>query len=320
MHEYETITSPSNPRVRAAAALRNAADRRASGLTLVDGLREIARAIEGKHAIEQVFFDDQPAAIAGDSTGSSGSDPRSSGRDRPIASILSAARDHGAMITRLSPRAFAKVAFGDRHEGLVAVVRFRGRALADGHLDRHARVHPPDASGPSQASTAPILIVEGIEKPGNLGAILRTADAAGIRAVIAVGGGTDPANPAVIRASLGTVFVVPLAVATTEEAVAWCGRTRLPVVAAMPHAGRIWYEADLGRTVAIVLGSEAHGLSPEWELASARGLFNLEPVALPMLGGADSLNVAATAAVLSYEALRQRSGQPNSRNDAIRPA
>jgi TrmH family RNA methyltransferase len=302
MPEPDTITSPSNPRVRAAAALRNAAERRASGLTLVDGLREIGRALEGGHRIEEVFCADQI------------------GRDGPAespcaaASLLAAARDRGARVTRLSPRAFTRIAFGDRHEGLVAVVRFAGRPLAeDGFVPSvrpeaataaSARPIPPDAGS---MPDGPVMIVEGIEKPGNLGAILRTADAAGLSGVIATGGGTDPANPAVIRASLGTVFVVPLAVATTDEAIDWCGRAGLPVFAAMPGASGRWHEADLARPAVILLGSEAHGLSPAWEQAAATGRLRLEPVALPMLGKADSLNVSATAAVLAYEALRQRS-------------
>lgn len=323
MAEPDTITSPSNPRVRAAAALRDAADRRASGLTLVDGLREIGRALDGGHPIEEVFCDER---VSCDATAEI---PAGT-----AAALLAAARTRGARVTRLSPRAFARIAFGDRHEGLVAVVRFAGRPLTEGGfaspcgteaggsapgrpggpLDRVAR-HP---ATPKEHPTpvGPFMIVEGIEKPGNLGAILRTADASGLAGVIATGGGTDPANPAVIRASLGTVFVVPLAVATTDEAIDWCGRAGLPVVAAMPRASRRWHEADLARPAVILLGSEAHGLSPAWERAAASDRLRLEAVALPMLGKADSLNVSATAAVLAYEALRQRSIRSASIADA----
>jgi TrmH family RNA methyltransferase len=297
MHEPDTITSPSNPRVRAAAALRDAAERRVSGLTLVDGLREIERAIEGGHPIEEIFCDTTWDARPGIPTGA--------------AALLAAAGNQGARITRLAPRAFERVAFGDRHEGLVAVVRFGPRPLAESRFTSLPAPRRPASprTRPILCAEGPFMIVEGIEKPGNLGAILRTADASGLRGVIAAGGGTDPANPAVIRASLGTVFVVPLAVAATDEAIEWCGRSGLPVIAAMPGANRNWHEADLAGPAVILLGSEAHGLSPAWAEAAGAGRLRLESVALPMLGHADSLNVSATAAVLAYESLRQRAAR-----------
>ena len=149
------------------------------------------------------------------------------------------------------------------------------------------------------------MVVEGVEKPGNLGAILRTVDAAGLGGVIVCDGRTDVANPAAIRASLGTIFSVPLAVSTTPEAIAWCGRTGRRVVAAAPDAVRPWHAADLRGRVAILFGSEAHGLSPAWA-AAPRGDLQLETVSLPMHGLADSLNLSVTVAVLAYESVRQR--------------
>jgi TrmH family RNA methyltransferase len=156
----------------------------------------------------------------------------------------------------------------------------------------------------------PLLLVEGVEKPGNLGAILRTADAAGLAGVIVCDGRTDPANPAVIRASLGTVFSVPLAMASTREAIAWCGARARRVIAASPEGSLPWHKARLAGQTAILLGSEAHGLSPEWQAAADAGTIALQSVHLPMLGTADSLNVSATAAVLAYESVRQQESQP----------
>ena len=271
MTRHDMITSPANPRVREAARLREADARRATGLTLVDGLREIDRAVASGVEIPEAFLDvEAPEDIARDD-------------------LVRRLEARGTHVVALSRRPFEKVAFGSRNEGLVALARFQARSL-DGFTVSAAR---------------PVFVVEGVEKPGNLGAILRTCDAAGIAGVIACGGGTDPANPAAIRASLGTVFALPLAVASTTEAIAWCGRERRRVVAALPGGTRLWHEARLTGATAIVLGSEATGLSDDWQRAADTGTIALETIRLPMQGIADSLNVSATAAVLAYESLRQ---------------
>ena len=263
----EPITSASNPRITAAARLRDARQRRDSGLTLVDGRREIARAVAAGVEIVEVFV--TAAGVTGDWLA-------------PLAAA-------GARLTPTAGAAFAKVAYGDRDEGCVAVVRFQGRAI-------EAVDFPVDRA---------LLVVEGIEKPGNLGAILRTVDAAGLGGVIACGPGTDPTNPAVIRASLGTVFSVPLACGTTAAAIAACIASGRRVVAAMPEGRVAWHEADLTGAPVILLGSEAHGIDPAWQAAASGGRLRLDTVRLPMHGIADSLNVAATAAVLAYEHRRQ---------------
>jgi TrmH family RNA methyltransferase len=268
---HETITSPSNPRVREAARLREADARRATGLTLVDGRRELSRAAAAGVEIVEVFLDaDAP------------SDPA---RDAWLAPL--AAR--GTRLTALARRPFEKIAFGSRNEGLVGVVRFAARPLEVFHA----------------AADRPVLVVEGVEKPGNLGAILRTADAAGIAGVIASGDGTDPANPAAIRASLGTVFSVPLASGTASQSIRWCQTESRRVIAARPGGSIPWHAAKLAGRTALLLGSEAHGISPAWQEAADGGRIVLESVCLPMHGAADSLNVSATAAVLAYESLRQ---------------
>lgn len=269
MTPHDPITSPANPRVRQASLLRAAEERRRSGLTLVDGRRELSRAAEAGAEIVEVFVDADHAA--------------------GLHAWLEPIARGGARLTRLAGRAFARVAFGERNEGVVAVVRFQAAALERSQF----------------APTRPVLVVEGVEKPGNLGAILRTADAAGMAGVVVCDGRTDPANPAVIRASLGTVFTVPLAVATTGETIAWCRASGRPVVAAMPDGTRLWHEPRLAGGTAILLGSEAHGLSASWHDAAAAGHIVLETIRLPMKGAADSLNLSVTAAVLAYEAVRQ---------------
>lgn len=295
MSPRPTITSPSNPRVRAAATLRDAPARRASGLALVDGGREVRRAVAAGIVPVELFLDADWLASALEAESAPAADAADGlPAGRALEAWLAELEARGTAIVVLAPAAFAKVAFGDRNEGCVGVVPFHGRTLAD-FAPRRDR---------------PVLIVEGVEKPGNLGAILRTADAAGLAGVIACGGGTDPANPATIRASLGTVFSVPLASATVEETLAWCAADGRRVVAACPDATPPWHAVRLAGHVAILLGSEAEGISGAWQAAADAGRIALERTSLPMHGLADSLNVAATAAILAYESVRQAHAPP----------
>jgi TrmH family RNA methyltransferase len=267
MTPFERITSSSNPRIKAAARLRDAGERRNRGLTLIDGLREIDRAAAAGVRFREVFLDETAA---------------------PPHELLARLEAAGGEPLSLTAAAFAKVAFGSRNEGLVAVAEVPSFAL------QHWQPR----------STGPLLVLEGVEKPGNLGAILRTADASGIAGVLVVDGGTDPANPATIRASLGTLFSVPVAVASVDDAIDWLAASGRPVVLAVPSSGTPWHAAPLVRA-AIVLGSEAYGISTAWQSAADDGRLVVAAVSLPMLGVADSLNVSATAAVLAYEAVRQ---------------
>ncbi len=263
------ITSAKNPHVRAAAALRDRHERDDAGVTLVDGARELVRALAGGAEIVEVFVDQDRLGFEG-------------------AGAVEEARRRGAGIVGVSGPVLDRLAYGDRAEGLVAVVRIPGTALVGLRL-------PADAL---------VVVLEGVEKPGNLGAVLRTADAAGVDAVIAADPRTDLFNPNAIRASLGTIFAVPLAAgpsATVRDDLVGRG---LRLVAARVDAGTPYTDVDLRGPVAVVLGSEADGLTGAW---SGPGVL---PVRLPMLGVADSLNVSVTAAVLLYEARRQRGLPP----------
>ena len=185
--------------------------------------------------------------------------------------------------TQVSPRAFERLAYGDRADGVILVIRSPGTALDD-----------------LQLPAVPLVIVtEDVEKPGNVGAILRSADAVGADAVITAGG-TDLFNPNVVRASVGTVFSVPVASAPAGDVAAWLRDRAIRVVASRVDAAALHVDVDLTGPLAIVLGSEAIGLSDAW-----RGS-DVEAVRLPMLGTADSLNVSVAAAALLYEAWRQR--------------
>ena len=278
----ETITSAANPRLRPVADLRTAAGRRDGDLTLVDGRRELARAVASDLPVTELFVD---ARVFGTAA------PTLEALAEAVGPWIASLADRGTRIVALGPRPFERIAFGDRNEGVVGVVRFTCPLLA-------TTAFAPDR---------PVLLIEAVEKPGNLGAILRTADAAGLAGVVVCDGRTDPANPAVIRASLGTVFTVPLATASTAATIQWCQAEGRRVVAATPRGTRLWHEARLAGRTAILLGSEAHGLSSAWEAAAAAGTIALESIRLPMRGSADSLNLSATTAVLAYESVRQES-------------
>ena len=259
------ISSPKNPRVRAALDLRDRATRDAEGRTLIDGVRELDRARSGGAAVETVFVD--PAALT----------------DEGHAAV-ERARASGASIVPASAAVVARLAYGDRSEGLVAVVRIPDVALSTLEVGANALV----------------VVLEGVEKPGNLGAVLRSADAAGADAVILADTRTDLFNPNAIRASLGTIFAVPVAAASTGDVRSWLDAHAFAVFAARVGAARAYTQVDLRGPTGLVLGSEAQGLTDAWE---GEGV---TPISLPMRGVADSLNVSITAAVLLYEARRQR--------------
>jgi TrmH family RNA methyltransferase len=259
------LSSTRNPRVKAVAALRDRRARDEAGLTLIDGVREVARAIAGGAAIVEVYVD------------------RARLRDEGLAA-LDAARATGAEVIECAPFVLDRLAYGDRGDGIVAVAR-----IPDASLDR--LVLPADPL---------LVVVEGVEKPGNLGAALRSADGAGADAVVAADPRTDLFNPNAIRASQGTLFALPVAAAPSPDVRAWLRDRGVTVVAAKVDAALPYSAVDLRGPVAIVLGSEATGLTDAWsgdDVVSIR---------LPMLGVADSLNVSIAAAVLLYEARRQR--------------
>jgi TrmH family RNA methyltransferase len=269
------IDSPANPRVRAALRLRERRERDESGLTLVDGGRECLRAMEAGAVVETAFV--CPVRIG------------STEARRVFEKVAQRFEPFGAAIdvVELGERAFDRLAYGDRADGVVLVVRSPSTRLED-------LVLPAEPL---------IVVTEDVEKPGNVGAILRSADAAGAHAVIAVGG-TDLYNPNVIRASVGTIFTVPVASAAAAEVIAWLRAAAIRIVATRVDATHLHVDADLTGPLAIVLGSEANGLSDAWRAP------DIDAVRLPMLGTADSLNVSAAAAVLLYEAWRQRRPRP----------
>src|SRR3954452_22963378 len=265
MSRPDAITSTRNARVTSAAALRDRRARDDAGLTLVDGVRELSRALDGGAGVAEVFVD--PDAIGAD------------GR-----AVVDRARTSGATITTVGATVLGRLAYGDRSEGIVATV-----AIPDLRLETLAL--PADPL---------VVVLEAVEKPGNLGAGLRSADGAGADAVILADPRTDPFNPNAVRASIGTIFAMRLAAAPSDEVRAWLNREGIRILAARVDAAVDYTGVDLRGPCAIVLGSEAAGLTGTWSGD------DITPIRLPMLGVADSLNVSITAAVVLYEVRRQR--------------
>jgi RNA methyltransferase, TrmH family len=262
------VTSASNPRLKAVLALRRRRVREEEGLTVVDGFEELELALDAGVVPDTVLHCPELMLDA----------------DRQSA-LLERARALGASTIRCSRAAFEKVAYREGPDGFLAVVPVAGVALPD-------LVLPPDPL---------VLVCEGLEKPGNLGAVLRTAEAAGVAAVVAADPVTDWGNPNVVRSSKGTVFSVPVAAAGTQEVLDWLRGNGIRLVATTPDTDTAHTDVDYRGSVAVAVGTEKEGLT-DLALGAAD-----ERVRIPMVGRVNSLNAATAAAVVVYEAVRQRS-------------
>lgn len=260
------ISSPHNPRFKAALQLARQRGRKQQDRFLVHGAREIERALEARVAFDECFV-------------------CSSRIDADEAALVSRCDTQGIPVWDLPPDLFDRVRYGDTPASVIAVARPPHRELNGLVLGRVPLV----------------VVVERVEKPGNLGAILRTTDAVAADAVLLVDPLVDVFHPNVIRASTGCVFSQPIVSASAEAVLAWLAASGLAVWAASLEAETTYTEVDLRRPVALVFGNEAGGLRPIWQGAGVRRF------RLPMLGVADSLNVSVTAAVMLFEARRQRS-------------
>ncbi|KRB46178.1 MULTISPECIES: RNA methyltransferase [unclassified Terrabacter] len=271
-----TITSASNPRLKGLLALRRRRTREETGQTLVEGYEEIGLALSAGvrpgtvYVCEELF---SPAGRAGS---------QDIGHQTDLVARL---RDDRVEVVHLSRSAFEKVSYREGPDGLLAVVDRIGVALDDLRVDGADHL---------------TLLSQGVEKPGNLGAMLRTADAAGVDAVVAADPVTDWGNPNVVRASKGTVFAVPAASATTAEALDWIATNEIRLVVTTPETDLLHTDVDYTGRVAIAVGSEKHGTDRTLLDAATHR------VRIPMHGKANSLNVAASAAIVLYEAVRQR--------------
>lgn len=258
----EIIVSPSNPRIKNVIKLKEkASERRAQDVVVVEGFREIRMAREYGYDIKTLFLCETIFQK----------------KQKDILQNI-------PHLVKVSKEVFEKIAYRENSDGLLALVKPRHLRLQDLKL-----------------SASPLLVVlESVEKPGNLGAILRTVDGAGADAVIVCDPKTDIYNPNVIRSSIGCVFSRQVVAAGFDEVVAFLETHKIRSYSAALTAKKLHTQTDLKGPSAIVFGTEAHGLSEKW-------LKEGEQIKIPMLGKTDSLNVSASCAVILYEAVRQRS-------------
>lgn len=259
----ETITSSQNPKIKLLLQLQQkSSERRKAGLFVVEGRRELMHCLETGFDIACVFW--CPAVEVG---------------TEPLPAL-----PDGVRVFEVSKVVYEKVAYRGSTEGIIAEVRIRQLSLTDLRLPEQPLV----------------IVLERVEKPGNLGAVLRSADAAGVDAVIVCDPLTDLYNPNLIRSSVGAFFSVPCVACTSEACITFLKQRGIQILTAQLQDSRLYYDTDMRRPTAIVMGTEATGLTSQWrEAADAH-------IRIPMLGRIDSLNVSVSAAVLMYEAVRQR--------------
>ncbi len=269
------ISSPQNGRIKNLVRLQNRRQRDAQQLMLVEGLREAGLALANGFTPMEAYV---CLELAKGAEATAVTDH-----------LLHLEKEGLVDLFTITPDLFAKVAYRDESGGVLLVIPYWTRPLT---------------SLPLSANPF-LVIIEGGEKPGNLGAILRTADAAGVDAVIIseteTGEGTDIFNPNVIRASLGALFSVPVTTAPTEQVITWLCESNIQIAAATPEGKEVYTAVNLQNPVALVMGSEANGLSQTWlDAANTR-------LVIPMHGQIDSLNLSVSTALLLYEVVRQRS-------------
>ena len=255
------ITSPQNERIKHLVQLQQKSSlRRQEGLFVVEGRRELLHCINADYEVKTIFVDNQ--------------------KDDALLDIDS----NNAEIIEVSPKVYEKIAYRESTEGVVAIVKARKKTLQDFAQKEHPLY----------------VVIEAVEKPGNLGAILRSADAAGVDGVIVCDPLTDLYNPNLIRASIGAIFTVPTVVCTSEECIAWLKENKIQILTAQLQDSNLYYDIDMKKATAIVMGTEATGLTQQWRKAADKH------IRIPMCGKLDSLNVSVSSAILMFEAIRQR--------------
>ena len=261
----EKITSLQNSGIKRVVRLRTKKTREAKGLTIVEGVREVRQALNSGIRFAGVYV------------------CREGVYHCPDELIAELEAKHIRIFDTVCS-VYAKMCYGDRKEGVLALVEHPNHTLESLKVSNHSLV----------------VVMERVEKPGNLGAILRTCDGAGVEALIVCDELTDIYNPNVVRSSLGAVFTVPSVTCSNKEALEFCRSKGIRILAAVVQAEDNYFKKDMSGSCAIVVGSEQEGLSDFWRRNSD------EQVRIPMLGRVDSLNVSVSAAVMIYEAVRQR--------------
>lgn len=265
MARTETITSAQNPKIKTLLELQEKSKaRRKEGLFVVEGRRELLHCMEAGYLPYAVFF--CPEII----------------NQKDLDEIVAAAGN--SSFYEIPQHLYDKVAYRGGTEGVIAELRCKEMNLEALKLKENPLV----------------VVLESVEKPGNLGAILRSADASGVDAVIVCDPLTDMYNPNLIRSSIGAIFTVPVATATSENTIKWLKDNNIKIYTAQLQDSEWYYDTDMKGGTAIVMGTEATGLTDIWRKAADAH------IKIPMLGRLDSLNVSVSAAILMFEAVRQR--------------
>ncbi len=264
---HPLITSSQNPKIKNILALEKARVRKSENLFIIEGTKELALAIQSNYKINSVFF--CPEIIE--------------------SQYLLTLVKHEQLLIPVEQTVFNKIAYRESTGGTIALAEQKSHSLENLTLGKNPL----------------LLILEAVEKPGNLGAVLRTADAAGIDAVIICDQLVDFYNPNVIRSSIGCVFTNQIASAPSDHTIDWLKKNNINVYCTYLKASKPYYEIDYTQPTAIVMGTESQGLSEKWiENADAN-------IIIPMQGKIDSMNVSTAAAVVIFEAARQRGFKAN---------
>lgn len=275
----EQITSLQNPKIKQLLLLQQkSSERRKTGLFVVEGQQELQHCLEAGYEVDTVFY--CPALSAGQNQGDRLFDVNCKFNQKPVPMI--------PRCFEVSREVYEKVAYRGTTEGVIAEVRTRSLQLADLKLGEHPL----------------IVVLESVEKPGNLGAILRSADASGVDAVVVCDPLTDLYNPNLIRSSVGAAFTVPCVACPSEECIAFLKERGIKILTAQLQDSHLYYDTDMTCGTAIVMGTEHDGLTPQWRQAAD------SHIRIPMQGRVDSLNVSVSAAILMFEAVRQRLTRP----------
>jgi len=260
----DKITSIQNPRIKQISQLSKNRDRKEKGVFAMEGARELGLAVDAGYIPESVFVCPEIYAKS------------------EYPDLLR--KINVNLITEITPEIFSKLAYREGSDGIIAIMK----------------PHNHDLSTLNLKANPFIIVLESVEKPGNLGAVLRTADAAMADAVIICDPNTDLYNPNVIRSSVGCIFTVNVGIATSEDALEWLKARDITTYAAELNASEWYHNCDLTKPSAIIMGTEADGLTKFWlENADKR-------IKIPMRGMIDSLNVSVSTAILTFEAMRQR--------------
>jgi len=260
------ITSRQNQKVKNILELQKYNERIRQELFIIEGIREIEKAVRAGYHFESLFF--TPGLIETEKI------PELFGKSLPT------------QIFQVNEDVFAKIAYRENSGGIVVLARPKKQSI--------------ELLAEKVSKNPLLLVIEGVEKPGNLGAIYRSADAAGVDGIIICNPATDIYNPNAIRSSLGCVFTVPTAVVPGKAAIEWLKSRKISLYTTFLKESIPYYTVDFRKPSAIIFGAEATGITKDWNNA---GTIN---IIIPMYGIADSLNVSTSAAVIIFEASRQR--------------